>query len=79
MKVLLDKSLVKFHDHTFWMHDLLQKMGENIVYEECPKESGKRSKLWLFKDINYVLIENTVRSNFENLSMYPIILFKMKT
>ncbi|XP_065638620.1 disease resistance-like protein DSC1 [Quercus suber] len=57
--VLFDKSLVKFRDHTLWMHDLLQKMGENIVYEECPKEPGKRSKLWLFKDINDVLIENT--------------------
>ncbi|KAL4598048.1 hypothetical protein ACB092_11G030900 [Castanea dentata] len=59
LKVLFDKSLVKFDDCTLWMHDLLQEMGKNIVYEECPKEPGKRGKLWLFKDINDVLTENT--------------------
>ncbi|KAL4598027.1 hypothetical protein ACB092_11G029900 [Castanea dentata] len=57
--VLFDKSLVKFDDYTLWMHDLLQEMGKNIVYEECPKEPGKRGKLWLFKDINDVLTKNT--------------------
>ncbi|XP_065625264.1 TMV resistance protein N isoform X2 [Quercus suber] len=58
--VLFDKFLVKFRDdHTLWMHDLLQEMGKNIVYEECPKEPGKRGKLWLFKDINDVLTKNT--------------------
>ncbi|KAL4598003.1 hypothetical protein ACB092_11G029000 [Castanea dentata] len=64
--VLFDKSLVKFWGRTLWMHDLLQEMGKNIVYEECPKESGKRGKLWLFKDINNVLSENTVSSYLEN-------------
>ena len=79
LEVLFDKSLVKFDDYTLWMHDLLQEMGKHIVYEECPKEPGKRGKLWLFKDINGVLTENTVSSYLENLSMYPIILFKVKT
>ncbi|KAK4594864.1 hypothetical protein RGQ29_018551 [Quercus rubra] len=57
--VLFDKSLVKFWGHTLWMHDLLQEMGKNIVYEKCPTEPGKCGKLWLFKDINDVLTENT--------------------
>ncbi|KAL4598032.1 hypothetical protein ACB092_11G030100 [Castanea dentata] len=57
--VLFDKYLVKFRGRTLWKHDLLQEMGKNIVYEECPKEPGKRGKLWLFKDINDVLSENT--------------------
>ncbi|KAL0009374.1 hypothetical protein SO802_010876 [Lithocarpus litseifolius] len=35
------------------------EMGKQIVYEECPEEPGKRGKLWLFKDINDVLTENT--------------------
>ena len=64
--VLFDKSLVKFNDCTLWMHDLLQEMGKNIVYEECPKEPGKRGKLWLFKEINDVLTENMVSSYLEN-------------
>ncbi|XP_030964793.1 disease resistance-like protein DSC1 [Quercus lobata] len=57
--VLFDKSLLKFRGPTLWMHDLLQEMGKSIVYEECPKEPGKRGKLWLFEDINDVLTKNT--------------------
>nr|XP_023924364.1 TMV resistance protein N-like [Quercus suber] len=64
--VLFDKSFVKFRGHTLWMHDLLQEMGKNIVYEECPKEPGKCGKLWLFKDINDVLTKNSVSSYLEN-------------
>ena len=64
--VLFDKSLVKFNYGTLWMHDLLQEMGKNIVYEESPKEPGKRGKLWLFKEINDVLTENMVSSYLEN-------------
>ncbi|XP_050260154.1 TMV resistance protein N-like [Quercus robur] len=66
--VLFDKSLVKFRDdHTLWMHDLLQEMGKNIVYEECPKEPRKRGKLWLFKDINDVLTKNTGKKAIQGI------------
>jgi hypothetical protein len=44
-----------------WMHDLLQEMGRDIVRQECLQDPGKRSRLWLYKDINSVLTENTVR------------------
>ncbi|KAM3731917.1 hypothetical protein ACB098_11G019600 [Castanea mollissima] len=70
LEVLFDKSLVKFDGCTLWMHDLLQEMGKNIVYEECPKEPGKRGKLWLFKDINDVLTENMV-DNCTSLRSWP--------
>ncbi|KAK4592838.1 hypothetical protein RGQ29_017121 [Quercus rubra] len=43
---------------TIWMHDLLQEMGRSIVYQEFPKEPGKRSKLWLFEDVEDVLTKN---------------------
>ena len=74
--VLIDKSLVKMNESVLWMHDLLQEMGRNIVYQECPKEPGKRSRLWLFEDINDVLTKNMVSVYLENLGMYSIILFK---
>ncbi|KAL4597993.1 hypothetical protein ACB092_11G028500 [Castanea dentata] len=67
--VLFDKSLVKYCGHTLWMHDLLQEMGKNIVYKECPKELGKRGKLWLFKDINDVLTKNT---SFDSLKFIQL-------
>ena len=74
--VLVDKSLVKMDETNLWMHDLLQEMGRNIVYQECPKEPGKRSKLWLLEDVDDALTKNMVSGYLENLGMYPIILFK---
>ena len=61
LRVLIDKSLIKFQDDQLWMHDLLQEMGRDIVRKECPKDPGKRSRLWLYKDIDSVLTKNTVR------------------
>ena len=60
LRVLIDKSLVKLHENQLRMHDLLQKMGRYIVCQEC-QDPAKRSRLWSFKDIDNVLIENTVR------------------
>ena len=60
LRVLIDKSLIKVSEDYFWMHDLLREMGKNIVSQECPKEPGKRSRLWLFKDIDNVLTNNMV-------------------
>ncbi|XP_075650683.1 TMV resistance protein N-like [Castanea sativa] len=59
LKILIDKSLVKLHKNELWMHDLLQEMGRDIVHQECPKDPGKRSRLWLFEDIDNVLTKNT--------------------
>ena len=62
LRVLSDKSLIKLQDNQLWMHDLLQEMGRDIVRKECPKDPGKRSRLWLHKDIDNVLTKNTVRA-----------------
>ena len=61
LRVLIDKSLIKFHENRLWMHDLIQEMGRDIVCQECSKDPGKRSRLWSFKDIDNVLTKNTVR------------------
>ena len=62
LSVLIDKSLIKYQDNQLWMHDLLQEMGRDIVRKECPKDQPeKRSRLWLYKDIDSVLTKNTVR------------------
>ena len=75
MEVLVEKSLIKVRGNRLWMHDLLQQMGRDIVYQECPKEPGKRSRLWSFRDINNVLTNNKVRGYLQNLSVYSFILF----
>ena len=38
-----------------WMHDLLEEMGRKIVFQECPDNLGKRSRIWVYKDIDKVL------------------------
>lgn len=37
------------------VHDLLRDMGRNIIREECPKEPGKRSRLWSCEEVCDVL------------------------
>ena len=61
--VLIDKSLIIIKSkETIWMHDLLQEMGQEIVHQESPKEPGRCSRLWFYKDALYVLKNNTVSS-----------------
>ncbi|KAK4573028.1 hypothetical protein RGQ29_031125 [Quercus rubra] len=58
--VLIDKSLITIKSkETIWMHDLLQEMGQEIVHQESPKEPGRCSRLWFYKDALYVLKNNT--------------------
>ena len=63
LKVLIERSLLKDHDSHFLMLDLLQKMGQDIVCNNCPQDPGKWSRLWLYKDIHNVLIKNSVRDH----------------
>ncbi|XP_030934615.1 TMV resistance protein N-like [Quercus lobata] len=56
--VLIDKSIIKVYENHLWMHDLLQEMGRDIVRKQSLKAPGKRSKLWLYEDIDDVLTNN---------------------
>ena len=44
------------------MHDLLQEMGREIVHRQSRGEPGKRSRLYLRKDLFYVLTKDAVRT-----------------
>ncbi|XP_021814679.1 TMV resistance protein N-like [Prunus avium] len=58
IKVLMEKCLLTPFGRKLWMHDLIQKLGWEIVRQENP-EAGKRSRLWLPNDIIPVLVNNT--------------------
>ena len=60
LRVLAGKSLIKMDYKILWMHELLQEMGRDVVRQECFQDPGKRSRLWLYKDIDAVLTKNTV-------------------
>ncbi|CAN6699097.1 unnamed protein product [Malus baccata var. baccata] len=58
IEVLVEKAIITIEDDQILMHDLLQKMGKRIVYEESPTEPGKRSRLWFHEDVCHVLTAN---------------------
>ena len=59
--VLMEKSLITVDDdRNLWMHDLLQKMGQEIILREPLEEPSGRSRLWLYEDVHHVLNNNIV-------------------
>ncbi|XP_061989426.1 disease resistance protein RUN1-like [Rosa rugosa] len=61
---LQEKALIRIDCETFkggriWMHDLIEEMGKDIVYQESPNEPGERSRVWSKDDVNHVLTNNT--------------------
>ena len=62
ISVLMDKSLLTVKDKKLWTHDLLQVMGREIIRRESREEPGKRSRLWLRKDLFHVLTNYTVQT-----------------
>ncbi|QHO22390.1 TMV resistance protein N [Arachis hypogaea] len=59
IEILIEKSLVTLgRRNQLEMHDLLQEMGKNIVFQESPNDPGKRSRLWSQDDISRVLSQN---------------------
>ncbi|KAK3431477.1 hypothetical protein EUGRSUZ_E03097, partial [Eucalyptus grandis] len=59
IKILIERSLIKNEDETLQMHDLIQSMGQDIVNQACHDDPGKRSRLWLLKDVEDVFCYNT--------------------
>ncbi|BFG15429.1 hypothetical protein CerSpe_017030 [Prunus speciosa] len=58
--VLIEKALISVENGVYiQMHDLLEKMGKDIIEQESPTEPGERSRLWFHEDVMRVLTENT--------------------
>ena len=62
VRVRIDKALLTIKFNKFYMHDLLQEMGWNIVVLKS-EEPGNRSRLWLSEDILQILKYNTISGN----------------
>jgi hypothetical protein len=63
MQALIEKSLIRVSRDEIRMHNLLQKMGEEIVRCESPEEPGRRSRLCTYKDVCDALKDSTVSSS----------------
>ncbi|KAM5552841.1 hypothetical protein ABKV19_025188, partial [Rosa sericea] len=62
---LQEKALIRIDGDEIWMHDLIEEMGKDIVYQESPGEPGGRSRVWSIEDLNHILTNNT---NFPRLT-----------
>ncbi|KAB1216444.1 TMV resistance protein N [Morella rubra] len=69
IEVLKDKSLITIIGRKLWMHDSLQKVGWEIVWNESPMEPGRRSRLWLCKDVLRVLQNNEGTDAVESIML----------
>ncbi|XP_021820212.1 TMV resistance protein N-like [Prunus avium] len=59
IEVLVEKAMITIECNKILIHDLLEKLGKDIVREESPNDPGKRSRLWFHEDVKQVLMENT--------------------
>ncbi|XLR62571.1 hypothetical protein S83_013243, partial [Arachis hypogaea] len=75
--ILINRSLVTISDYgILGMHDLLEEMGKLIVIQESPDDASKRSRLWCYEDVDFVLTQKK-----ETEATHSIVLHKvnMKT
>nr|ABF81430.1 TIR-NBS-LRR-TIR type disease resistance protein [Populus trichocarpa] len=63
--VLIERSLISVSRDQVWMHNLLQKMGKEIIRRESPEEPGRRSRLWTYKDVCLALMDNIGKEKIE--------------
>ncbi|QHO39697.1 TMV resistance protein N [Arachis hypogaea] len=52
-----NQSLVTIEYDSLGMHDLLEEMGKQIVIQESPNDASKRSRLWCYEDVDFVLTQ----------------------
>ncbi|KAG6630095.1 hypothetical protein CIPAW_14G131500 [Carya illinoinensis] len=72
-EVLADKSLLSKSDYDkgyLKMHDLLAKMGQEIVRREDPEEPGRRSRLCCQEDVLHVLEKDTGTDAIEVIAVH---------
>ena len=61
IRVLINKSLISINEEQFLiMHDLVRKMGREIVRQQCCGDPGMRSRLWSTNDVSRVLSHDQV-------------------
>ncbi|XP_056172038.1 disease resistance protein RUN1-like [Syzygium oleosum] len=69
---LQNMSFIKISEaKEFWMHDQLKILGRELVKKENPKNPGKRSRLWDYKDVQTTLRKKKCTENVEALRVTP--------
>ncbi|XP_058754677.1 TMV resistance protein N-like [Vicia villosa] len=71
IEILIERSLITIdcRDEKLDMHDLLQEMGRDIVFQESPNDPSRRSRLWSRDDIDHVLTKNKGTDAINSIAM----------
>ncbi|XP_021800561.1 TMV resistance protein N-like isoform X2 [Prunus avium] len=70
IEVLIEKAMITIDYGRIRMHDLLEKLGKDIVHEECPNNPGERSRLWSLEDVYHVLtVENSGTTKIKGIML----------
>eukprot|EP01018_Ginkgo_biloba_P003544 Gb_26062 [translate_table: standard] len=69
LRILERKYMIKLHSDWVGMQDLFRELGRAIVYQECPKDPGRRSRLWQPSDVKQVLKNFTGTESVRGLSL----------
>ena len=60
---LIARSLITIdHHEQLWMHDLVQQMGWQVIYQQCNQELGNSNRSWASQVLYDFLRDNTVSS-----------------
>ncbi|KAI5342808.1 hypothetical protein L3X38_010684 [Prunus dulcis] len=63
----VDKALITIRGDAITMHDLLVNLGKDIVHKEFPDDPGQRSRLWIYEDVEQVLMDCTGTRNIKGI------------
>jgi len=74
IKVLVERALITVDNRNkLRMHDLLRDMGRQIIYEESPFDSEKRSRLWRREEVFDILSKHKVITNYRTSIVYMLL------
>ncbi|XP_021824902.1 TMV resistance protein N-like, partial [Prunus avium] len=65
--IITTRDKIDIEQGIIGMHDLLEELGREIVYEESRNEPGERSRLWFHEDVYRVLTEGTGTNNIKGI------------
>ncbi|KAL4296840.1 hypothetical protein GQ457_12G032630 [Hibiscus cannabinus] len=66
---LVDKCLIDINDGYTSMHDILEEIGKDIVYQESKSDPRKRSRLWSAEDAYQALKNNKETGSVEGIKL----------
>jgi len=58
--LLIEKSLITIKFEEIHMHEMLHKLGKQIVWEQHPNKPNLWSRMWLYRDFHHAMITNSV-------------------